>query len=237
MSDHAAKADVDIVEPVIAEGVDDEPVENNRRAFTGRTALLVAAISAVYAAFHMIALNGVSISAMTGITIPLLPTLPMETWNFRIIHIAGALALGFVLFSGASFESDDRPATKLLNYAGWLAVAGGLFALAMAVSFSLEISGGRMWNGIDPQIRFNETWLFGAPLVASTVLGIGLSWVNRQSKGAISVPDLALVICGFAVAAYLMTIFGTQMRNATGTPFAPIGMSIAAVAGTLLILE
>jgi hypothetical protein len=23
----------------------------------------------------------------------------METWNFRIVHIAGALALGFLLFS------------------------------------------------------------------------------------------------------------------------------------------
>ncbi|MEN0000800.1 MAG: TRAP transporter fused permease subunit [Pseudomonadota bacterium] len=237
MSDQTAKADDEIVEPVHAEGVDDEPIENNRRLFTGRSALLVAAISGVYAAFHMIALNGVSISAWTGIVIPFLPTFPMETWNFRIIHIAGALALGFVLFSGSRFASDERPATAMWNYAGWLAVLAALFSLAMAVSFSTEIAGGRMWNGIDPQIKFNETWLFGAPLIAATVIGIGLSWINRQSKSSFSVPDLALVIAGFAVAAYLITIFGTQMRNATGTPFAPIGMSIAAVAGTLLILE
>ncbi|MEM1378888.1 MAG: TRAP transporter fused permease subunit, partial [Pseudomonadota bacterium] len=237
MSDHAAKADADIVEPVLAEGVDDEPVESNRRIFAGRTAWLVAAIAGIYAAFHMIALNGVSISAWTGITIPLLPTFPMETWNFRIIHIAGALALGFVLFSGTSFAADDKSASKIWNYAGWLAVAGGLFAMAMAISFSLEISAGKAWNGIDQQIKFDETWLFGAPLLASTAGAIILSWLNRQSKAAISVPDIALVVCGFAVAAYLITIFGTQMRNATGTPFAPIGMSIAAVAGTLLILE
>ncbi|MEO1746028.1 MAG: TRAP transporter fused permease subunit [Pseudomonadota bacterium] len=241
MSDTTAKgtltSDDDIAEPVLAEGVDDEPVETNRRMFHGRAAILVATISGIYAAFHMIALNGVSISAWTGVTIPLLPTFPMETWNFRIIHIAGALALGFVLFSGASFATDTKPATKLWNYAGWLAVLGALFALAMALSFSVEIQNGKQWNGIDPGIKFNETWLFGAPLMGATVLGIILSWMNRQSRSSFCVPDLALVIAGFAVAAYLMTIFGTQMRNATGTPFAPIGMSIAAVAGTLLILE
>ncbi|MEL6201077.1 MAG: TRAP transporter fused permease subunit [Pseudomonadota bacterium] len=236
MSEKTATQD-EIVEPVLAEGVDDDPVETNRRVFTGQKAMLVAAISAVYAAFHMLALNGVSISAWTGITIPLLPTFPMETWNFRIIHIAGALALGFVLFSGTGFASDEKPSTRIWNYAGWLAIAAALFSLAMAVSFSLEISGGRMWNGIDPQIKYNETWLFGAPLLVATVGGIILSWLNRQPNGTVNIPDIALVVAGFAVAAYLVTIFGTQMRNATGTPFAPIGMSIAAVAGTLLILE
>lgn len=81
---------------VIAEGVDDEPVEGNRRLFSGRSYVIIAAISAIYAAFHMIALNGVSISEWTGVEVPLLPQFPLETWNFRIVHIAGALALGFL---------------------------------------------------------------------------------------------------------------------------------------------
>ena len=224
--------------PIIAEGVDDEPIESNRRMFDGRTAMLVAGLAAAYAIFHMLALNGVSISAWTGITIPLLPSFPMETWNFRIIHIAGALALGFILFSGARFADDDAaPSSGLVNMAGWIAVVGGLFALGMALSFSVEIANGKSWNGIDPTIKYNETWLFGAPLLGATGLAIVLSWFNRRGRGQFSVPDLALVICGFAAAAYLIAIFGTQMRNATGTPFAPIGMSIAAVAGTALILE
>ena len=46
-----------------------------------------------------------------------------------------------------------------------------------------------------------------------------------------------LGICAVAVAVYLITIYGTLMRNSTGTPFAPIGISLAAVAGTLLIME
>ena len=44
--------------PVLAEGVDEEPVEHNRRIFTGRTYLIVAGVSAFYALFHMAALNG-----------------------------------------------------------------------------------------------------------------------------------------------------------------------------------
>jgi hypothetical protein len=61
----------------------------------------------------MLALNGVSISDWTGVELPFLPQFPMETWNFRIVHIAGATALGFLLFSahvppgpGSSRDAD-----------------------------------------------------------------------------------------------------------------------------------
>ena len=41
------------------------------------------------------------IKAMTGglVDIPFLPDFPIETWNFRIAHVAGALILGFLMFS------------------------------------------------------------------------------------------------------------------------------------------
>ena len=52
--------------PVIAEGVDEEPIEGNRRLFEGGAFLFVATLSTLYAAFHMAALNGVSISAWTA---------------------------------------------------------------------------------------------------------------------------------------------------------------------------
>ena len=89
--------------PVLAEGVDDEPVESNRRVFTGRTYLAIAAFSAIYAVFHMAALNGWSIRGWTGIDIPALPVFPMVTWNLRIVHVAGALILGYLLFSARGF--------------------------------------------------------------------------------------------------------------------------------------
>ena len=226
----------DIVEPIKAEGIDDEPVESNRRLFSGRFGLFVATYAAIYVMFHIIALNGVSISAITGINIPFLPNLPLETWNFRIIHIAGALGLGFLLFSPTPFGEEGKT-SSLFNIISVFLSAAALLSLATALYFQFQISNGKLWNGLDPEIKFNETWLYGAPLLIATFSAIILSWFDKKAKGSLSGLDVTLAISGLAVAAYLITIFGTQMRNATGTPFAPIGMSIAAVAGTALILE
>ena len=46
---------------VLAEGVDEEPVESNRRLFSGNAQLVVALLAMPYAAFHMVAHNGLSI--------------------------------------------------------------------------------------------------------------------------------------------------------------------------------
>ncbi|MGR3485895.1 MAG: TRAP transporter permease [Paracoccaceae bacterium] len=226
---------------VVAEGVDDEPVESNRRIFTGRGYLVVAAMSGLYALFHMAALNGWSIEAWTGLEIPFLPTFPMETWNFRIVHVAGALVLGFVLYSARAFPDDDVEGggngRHPLDLLAWAALLPALYALWTALGFAADIAGGTMWNGMDAGIRTAETWHFGAPLVAATASGILLGWLRPRARGRIQPGDLVLGTCAVAVAAYLVTIYGTLMRNSTGTPFAPIGISIAAVAGVALIME
>ena len=224
---------------LIADGVDEEPVGSNQRVFTGRMLLIVSAFAALYAGFHMISLNGVSISGLTGgiVTIPFLPDLPLETWNFRIAHVAGALMLGFLLYASGSFASDDGKDNSPLNLIAWILIVPALVAVATAISFAMEIAGGVMWNGIDARIKFNETYWFGLPLLASTVGAILLGWFTPRKRHQFAVADIVLGVCAVAVAIYLITIFGTLMRNSTGTPFAPIGMSIAAVAGTLLIIE
>ena len=68
---------------------------------------VIAGFSAIYALFHMAALNGWSIKSWTGIDLPFLPVFPMETWNFRIVHIAGALLLGFLLYSARAFPDES----------------------------------------------------------------------------------------------------------------------------------
>ena len=226
-------------EPLIAEGVDDEPVESNRRLFEGRGLTFITLAAAIYAAFHMLALNGVSLSGMTGglVDLAFLPDFPLETWNFRIVHVAGALALGFLWYSANSFVEDSTSETPLLGYLSYVLLVPAFVAVGTAVSFAFEIDNGVMWNGIDAGIKFNETWLFGLPLMVATVGGIVLSWFHKTSREKYSPPDFVLTICGLAVALYLITIYGTLMRNSTGTPFAPIGISIAAVSGTLLIME
>ncbi|MEJ8560532.1 TRAP transporter fused permease subunit [Yoonia sp. GPGPB17] len=223
--------------PVLADGVDDEPVEHNRRIFTGRTYLVIAGISAFYALFHMAALNGWSIRGWTGIDIPFLPVFPMETWNFRIVHIAGALILGFTLYSARAFPDKDADPHSPLDYLAYAALLPALYACYTALGFAADIQGGVMWNGIDEGIRNTEIYHYGYPLITATIAGIVLGWVRPRVRGTIAPADLVLSVCGIAVAMYLITIFGTLMRNSTGTAFAPIGMSLAAVAGTALIME
>ena len=224
---------------LIAEGVDEEPVEGNRRLFEGRSYAIVATLATLYAAFHMAALNGISLSNLTGglIDLPFLPSFPMETWNFRLVHIAGALLLGFLLFSATSFADEDRGELKPTTFISWGLLALALWSLGAALYFATEIKGGVTWSGIDERIMFNETWVFGAPLLIATFGGIVVSWFHHRGRAVFAAPDVVLAICGFAVAAYFITIYGTMMRTSTGTPFAPIGMSLAAIAGTALIME
>ena len=228
----------DAAGPVLAEGVDDEPVESNRRLFVGWRHYAVIGFAALYAAFHMAALNGVSIREWTGIDIPGLPRFPLETWNFRIVHVAGALVLGFALFSARGFPDEEARGrwrwTDMV--AGVLAAAAG-YALFTAFTFAGDIAGGVMWNGIDAGIKNGETWHYGTPLLVATFGGILLSWFEPRARSRIAAADIVLAIAAVAVAAYFIPIYGTASRNAVGTPFVPIGVAFAATAGTALILE
>lgn len=223
--------------PVLAEGVDEEPVVSNQRIFTGNAYFAIAALAGFYALFHMAALNGWSVRGWTGLDIPFLPVFPMETWNFRIVHIAGALILGFTLYSARAFPETDKGGKHPLDFVAYVTMLPALYALFTAFSFANQISGGVMWNGMSPEIRADEIYHFGLPLIVATAVGIVISWMRPRVQGSISPADIVLSTCAIAVAAYLVTIFGTAMRTSTGTAFAPIGMSIAAVAGAALIME
>ena len=224
---------------VSAQGVDEEPVEANRRAFDGWRLTLVAVLAALYAAFHMAALNGLSLSGLTGIEVPFLPRFPLETWNFRIVHVAGALFLGFLLFGprGGGFAGA---ASRRFSPLDWVAAAlllAALFACASAIGFARQIADGAMWNGMAAEFRDAEIYRFGIPLLVATGGAIVLGWLDRTAADRFSLPDIVLGVSALAVAIYLVTIYGTLMRNSTGTPFAPIGISLAAIAGSALILE
>lgn len=229
--------DTEEVTQVLSKGADDEPVEANRRDFSGWRLTTIGWFAGLYAAFHMAALNGLSIQSWTGVTLPLLPSFPMETWNFRIVHVAGALFLGFALFAGRGFAEDEQGETRALNFPAIVMGVLALVSLGTAISFTIDIANGVMWNGIDAAIRNREIWWFGMPLLLATGGGIVLSWLHKRQRSGYALPDIVLGICAVAVAVYLITIYGTLMRNSTGTPFAPIGISLAAVAGVALILE
>jgi TRAP transporter 4TM/12TM fusion protein len=232
--------------PVLAEGLDDEPVESNRRIYEGRTYLVIAGMAAFYAIFHMAALNGWSIERWTGVSIPGLPSFPMETWDFRIVHIAGALSLGFLFYAGGTgFPENDRGARPVKIAAALLALPA-LLAIGTTAYFMWvistgqvpEMSGQQTWPAIGKSpLAAIEIWYYGVPLLIATAGAIVLSWVTRRPRGVVSPADIVLMLCAVAVASYLIPIFGTTARNSTGTSFAPLGISFAATAGTALVLE
>ena len=242
---HAAEP---LDEPILAEGVDEEPIESNRRLFSGRAYFLMAALSTIYAAFHMIALNGVSISDWTGIEIPFLPQFPLETWNFRIVHISGALALGFLLFSAHTFSDDDEPhrETKLISILALALVIPALIAGFTASSYHTIINSGTLpqmgglttWAAFPgTEIYASEVWWFGTPLLIATFGAIVTGWFERRGRELFAASDVVLALCGIVIAIYLIAIYGTAARNSVGTPFVPIGVAFAATAGSAMILE
>ncbi|MEI4263287.1 TRAP transporter permease [Roseovarius sp. D0-M9] len=237
--DITPQAPIDPQEPIVVEGVDEEPIESNRRIFAGQGYLIVAALSALYAIFHVAALNGWSIEDWTGVEIPFLPTFPMETWNFRIVHVAGALILGFTLYSARGFLADGQggKARHPLDIIAALAMLPALYSVWIAFDIANQIASGVMWNGMDAEIRALEIYHYGLPLIVASAAGIVIGWIRGRERGQVAVADLLLSVCAVSVALYLITMYGTLMRNSTGTPFAPIGISLAAVAGTALIME
>jgi len=158
---HNDKNPANTPDHLIAQGVDDEPVESNLRLFKGRSYQIVTLIAVGYAAFHMLALNGVGIKALTGglVDISFLPDFPVETWNFRIAHVAGALILGFLMFSATGFVEGQRARSRATHVLAYPLLISGLFSLGMAFYFAWEIASGANWSGIDKAIRFNEIWL------------------------------------------------------------------------------
>jgi TRAP transporter 4TM/12TM fusion protein len=233
---------------VLAEGVDDEPAEQNRRLFAGKTGLIIAAFATVYAAFHMIALNGVSLSDMSGIDLPLLPQFPLETWNFRIIHISGALALGFLVFASHTFSSGSETAvrSKVFTALGALLAVPALVAGSTAVGFFGLINSGTLpeMGGLTTWAAFpgtdiyqTEVRWFGIPLLIATFGAILLGWFERSRRSDVVIGDMVLALCAVIVAVYFVAIYGTAARNSVGTTFVPIGVAFAATAGSALIME
>ncbi|MHA7879320.1 MAG: TRAP transporter permease [Saccharospirillum sp.] len=205
-------------EVLIADGVDEEPVESNRRLYEGWLLWLVAGMATLFSAFHLYSLN----------------VSPLETWTFRLIHIAGALTLGYLVYSGSRFR-DDAPGGAFKGWTNWAAIlllVPALYALVQTWLMHNMVQAGTM--RIPPAM---ETWHFGWPLLVATFLGIGVSWFHRRARGHLGWPDVVLIVCSIAAATYMIVVYNTPLRMSTGTSFAPIGISFAAVAGIALIME
>jgi TRAP transporter 4TM/12TM fusion protein len=205
-------------ERLVVEGVDEDIIEPNRRLFTGWQAIAVSLFAIFYSSFHIFTLN----------------VAPLETWSFRIVHVCGALILGFALYSGTHFESEPtrKASDKWLALVGYLMLLPAAYALAHVWIMYQTLSAGA--QRIEPAI---EMYHYGIPLLVATGTGIVLSWLSHRDRAHVSAADLVLTICAIASSGYLLLAFSTTMRMTTGTTFAPVGISLAAIAGSALIME
>jgi len=215
--------------PQIAQGVDEEATESNRRILAGRTYVSITAFATLYAAFHMAALNGVSISSLTGIDIPFLPQFPLETWNFRIVHIAGALGLGFLLFSAQNFTNTGISQRKhvMISAVATLLTIPALISSFSGISFAIAITYGNL-----PQMGGLTTWAaFPGPEIYTSAIqwlrfprliaplgAIFLGWLARRGRSQIAFSDIVLAICGLSVAVYLISIHSAALATDHAPP-------------------
>jgi TRAP transporter 4TM/12TM fusion protein len=219
MSTTATPANEPAQEVNLAEGVDVEPRSFNQREFAGWMRYTIIAMCIGYTVFHIGVMN----------------LYPLETWTYRLIHVAGGLVIGFLMF--ASFAvNEDNPAVRRTGLASMavllLAAAGILYGL-----FCMLVAWGGWWfqgTAAPPAFVFGT---FGIPLLAGTCLAVAHSWVFHDQRGdRLNYADILLALAAIAVCLYI--IYNAPMlRLRAGTALAQPGDMWASIAGVILILE
>ena len=206
--------------PVTAQAgaVDAEVVTANQRVFVGILGTLFAGACVLYTAFHIGVMN----------------VYPLETWVYRLIHVSGGLALGFVFFSARAFPAEgsgQRPAT-ILEWVLLLPAAVAIFTALVQITYAL-IADARVPTGAPPD---QMLLTFGYPIITGTVLAILASWTSPvRDRSRLPLPDLLLAVAAIAVGLYI--IGHAEFLRFRASVFPHPNDMYASIAGILLILE
>ncbi len=204
---------------LIAQDVDDERVANNQRTFSGWLWVFFGTLCIAYTSFHLYALN----------------IAPLETWTFRLVHVAGALVLGFGLVAARVFLADGQSRSLISSTVDlWLAVASG----ALLAFAAIPLVQGYMTHAAGGMVNAAEgLFPLGAPAVAlATVIGIVAGWTSSMRRDRVLWTDWILMAAALVVLAYLLLILDRH-RFSNGTSFAPAADVWICLAGMLLIVE
>ncbi|KGK41008.1 C4-dicarboxylate ABC transporter permease [Nitrincola sp. A-D6] len=212
----SASADA-AAEKIGAEGVADAPLGHNERDLSGVVAKVIFFTCVFYTLLHLYALN---IS-------------PIETWAFRIIHVAGGLVVGFALIAAYTLDRHKKPVPlSLLQRAVMVPVSLAVLLSAAGITYawlSREFTGQMPPNWLLPQIA----WL----LAIGTLAAIVSSWVWKSADNErINWADWMLMLAAIVVAAYLLFVLN-RWRMAAGTPMVGQTEFLVALAGVALIME
>ncbi|GGA60831.1 TRAP transporter permease [Pelagibacterium lentulum] len=215
--------------PMIAQSTTDEPLATNQRSFGGKLNWTVAALCIAYTAFHIGIMN----------------LYPLETWTYRLIHIAGGLFIGFLIYSalnlppegeetGQQQSAKSRPVELLLLAVALLGVGWGLAMVAFA-----WITHWTTGTFAPPSFVF-ET--FGPALIVGSAAAVIACWLFGDRRAdRVYFADWLLGFAAVAMIAYilfsLMPGVVPPMRMRMGTALATQADFYASLVGVLLILE
>ena len=206
--------------PVIAQGVDDEPMAPNQRDPRAGTGVLIAVLCAAYTLFHLF----------------VMVVYPLETWTYRMMHVCGGLIIGFLTYSALTQRNDGAttPARRGMAELALLGVA------ALGVGYGLAViayAWGAWWLAgvaMPPAFGFRT---YGLPLAIGTGAAIVAGWLySSRDRSRIYPGDLILCLASIAVLGYILFVVGA-LRMRAGTAMAQPGDLWAAVTGVMLILE
>lgn len=209
--------DADVPDKDIAAGVDNEIFAGNQRKPVGTVGLIIATLCVAYTAFHIGVMN----------------LYPLETWTYRLIHVGGGLAIGFLLFSSLSFGEGEGTARKGRE----LLILPGLGLILVALGQVLL-----PWLGMGPGVdqaapATSWRWTFGAPLAAGTAWVMLIGWFLPDTRRArLDLSDIALALAAVATTLYIIH-HAPLLRLRAGTGLAKEADMWAAMVGVALILE
>ncbi|WP_261816012.1 TRAP transporter permease [Vibrio gallicus] len=202
------------------EHVDRDIVMPNQRIFYGYRSVLFIAVTIIYALFHIICLN----------------IYPLESWTYRILHVTGAVGIGFILYSSKTFSGHGSD-SKVTQGKPYLIVSSCALLLVLYAIYALGMINLKLMNGEFPTPEF-EKLHFGYPLTAATVIAIVAGFFQPRLRHHISISDICLVLAMLASSYYLLiNLDTTALRMRAGTNFVTQGNVYAALSGMLLLLE
>ncbi|WP_417599603.1 TRAP transporter permease [Pararhodobacter oceanensis] len=198
--------------------VDDEIVSDNQRVYLGTSGKIAAILCVSYTAFHLIVMN----------------FYPLETWVYRLIHVSGGLALGYIFFSAHTLDlgRTSQRGRGALGYC--LAIIGGAAVVLATVTLALAL----MRNDLIATGASADKMVagFGYPIIIGTALAVIAAWLAPpRTRGRLSVADGVLAMAAITVGTYIIAHAGFLRVRAQVFPH-PNDMW-AAIAGIILILE
>jgi len=201
----------------LAQGVDKEIITTNQRVFVGPMGAAIAFLCIAYTGFHIASMN----------------LFPIETWVYRLLHVSGGLALGFLLFSARAIQDDADEGRYSPIELGLLALGGGLIIVALGQVTMMLLGDDRVATGAPPD---KHLWTFGYPLIAGTILSLLASWfAPPRGRARLSPSDTILALAAITVGAYIIGHADFLRMRAQVFPHA--NDMWAAIAGIALILE